>query len=82
MKSKDMTMSGSGQLNFTTRQVDLQFVTDNPAMVNIPIVGPVIHLAKQELLAIHVNGSIQEPKVTASTFDYDRDHRRPRVHQR
>ncbi|MDP9174815.1 MAG: hypothetical protein M3O30_13260 [Planctomycetota bacterium] len=69
LKSKDMTMSGGGNLDFGAKRVNLWFVTDNPTLISLPIVGPLLHSAKQELLKIRVNGTIQEPKVTASTFD-------------
>ena len=69
LKSRDMTMSGGGQLDFGTKKVNLWFVTDNPTLISLPVVGPLLHGAKQELFKIHVNGTIQQPKVIASTFD-------------
>jgi hypothetical protein len=69
LKSKQMTMNGSGVLDFAAKRVSLWFVTDNPALVNIPAVGAIISGARQELLKIHVSGTIQQPKVTASTFN-------------
>jgi hypothetical protein len=69
LMSKDMTMSGEGHLDFVERTVSLWFVTDNPALVNLPLVGALIHGAKQELLRIHVGGTIEQPKVSASTFN-------------
>jgi hypothetical protein len=69
LKSKQMTMNGSGTLDFAAKRVSLWFVTDNPALVNIPAVGPLISGAKEELMKIHVSGTIQQPKVTASTFN-------------
>ncbi len=69
LKSKDMTMSGSGELDFAAKKVSLWFVTDNPTLVSLPVVGPLIHGAKQELLKIHVTGTMEQPKVSASSFD-------------
>jgi hypothetical protein len=69
LKSKQMTMNGSGILDFAAKRVSLWFVTDNPALVNIPAVGPLLHSAREELLKIHVGGTIEQPKVTASTFN-------------
>jgi hypothetical protein len=69
LKSKDMTMSGNGELDFGAKKVSLWLVTDNPALVSLPVVGPLIHGAKQELLKIHVSGTIQQPTVSAHSFD-------------
>jgi hypothetical protein len=69
LKSKDMTMSGSGELNFAQRYVSLWMTTKNPALLALPVVGPLIGGADQELLRIHIKGTIEQPKVTASTFD-------------
>jgi hypothetical protein len=69
LKSKDMTMSGSGELNFALKSVSLWLATRNPALIALPVVGPLIGGANQELLRIHIKGTIEEPKVTASTFD-------------
>jgi hypothetical protein len=69
LKSKDMTMSGGGQLDFGAKKVNLWLVTDNPTLIALPVIGPLIHSAKEELLKIRVNGTIQQPKVSASSFD-------------
>ncbi|MGD0463448.1 MAG: AsmA-like C-terminal domain-containing protein [Tepidisphaeraceae bacterium] len=68
LKSKDMTMSGSGEMNFALKSVSLWLTTKNAALVALPVVGPLIGGANQELLRIHIKGTIEEPKVTASTF--------------
>jgi len=69
LRSKDMTMSGSGDLDFGAGKVSLWFVTDNPALLSLPLVGPLLHGAKQELLKIHVSGTIEKPKLSARSFD-------------
>jgi len=69
LKSNEMTMSGSGEMDFDKRKVSLWLVTDNAALVALPVVGPLLHSAKEELLKIHVEGTIQQPKVSASSFD-------------
>ncbi len=69
LKSKDMTMNGNGQLDFAAKRVSLWFVTDNPTLVSLPVLGPLIYGAKQELLRIHVSGTIQQPKVSATSFN-------------
>jgi hypothetical protein len=69
LRSKDMSMSGSGDLDFAAGKVSLWFVTDNPTLLSLPLVGPLIQGAKQELLKIHVSGTIEKPKVSARSFD-------------
>ena len=69
LKSKSMTMTGDGQLDFAAKRVSLWFVTDNATLVNLPLVGALIRGAKQELLRIHVSGTIDQPVVSASSFN-------------
>jgi hypothetical protein len=69
LKSNDVTMTGSGELDFAAKQVSLWLATTNPALVALPIVGPLLGGANEELLRIHIKGTIDQPKVSASTFD-------------
>jgi hypothetical protein len=69
LKSNDVTMTGSGELDFAAKRVSLWLATTNPALVALPIVGPLLGGANQELLRIHIKGTIDRPKVSASTFD-------------
>lgn len=69
LKSKNMVMSGSGELNFAQKSVSLWLVTTNPTLVALPVLGPLLGGANEELLRIHIKGTIEQPKVTASTFD-------------
>jgi hypothetical protein len=69
IKSKDTTMSGNGVLDFNAGNVSLWLTTNNPSVALIPVVGPLIHGADQELFKIHVKGTIDRPKVSARTFD-------------
>jgi hypothetical protein len=69
LRSNTMLMSGSGQLDFGTRQVRMSFTTDNPAWPHIPIVGDLLNNAKNEMLQIHVKGTLQEPKVSATAIN-------------
>jgi hypothetical protein len=66
LRSRDMVMSGSGQLDFAKKKVAMSFTTDNPNWPKFPIVGDIIHTAKNELLQIHIKGTLQDPKVSAS----------------
>jgi hypothetical protein len=66
LRSRDMVMNGSGQLDFSKKRVAMTFTTDNPNWPKLPIVGDIIHTAKNELLQIHIKGTLQDPKVSAS----------------
>jgi len=69
LKSNDMTMSGSGEMDFALRRVSLWLATNNPTLIALPVLGPLLSGANQELLRIHVKGTIEQPTVTASSFD-------------
>jgi hypothetical protein len=82
LRASNMLMSGTGWLDFATRKVKMTFVTDNPNAWRIPFITEILQGARQEFMQIHVNGTIQEPKVSAgvmSTFTttidevFDRD---------
>ena len=69
LKSNDVTMTGSGELDFGLRRVSLWLATSNPALLALPIVGPLLGGANEELLRIHIKGTIDRPKISATTFD-------------
>jgi hypothetical protein len=64
-----MLMSGWGQLDFASKKVNLTFTTDNPNFPKVPILGDIVSSAKHELLQIHVRGTLQEPKVSATAIN-------------
>jgi hypothetical protein len=66
LRSKNMLMSGSGQLNFNTKKVAMTFTTDNPNWPKLPIIGDIVQTAKHELLQIHVKGTLEESKPTTT----------------
>ncbi|HSI34506.1 MAG TPA: hypothetical protein VK986_13025 [Tepidisphaeraceae bacterium] len=71
LRASNMLMSGHGWLDFASRKVRMTFTTDNPNAWKIPFVHEILQGARQELLQIHVTGSVTEPKVSAgvmSTF--------------
>lgn len=69
LKSNDVSMSGSGEMDFAKRSVSLWLATNNPTLVALPVIGPLLSGANQELLRVHIKGTIDEPKVSATTFD-------------
>jgi hypothetical protein len=66
LRSRDMLMSGSGQLNFGTKKVAMTFTTDNPNWPKVPIIGDIVQTAKHELLQIHVRGSFAESSAAST----------------
>jgi hypothetical protein len=68
MRSNDMVMSGNGWLDFGSKQVRMNFTTENPNIPRLPIVHDLWQGAKQELLQIQVRGTVQSPKVSAASL--------------
>jgi hypothetical protein len=68
LKSDSMMMSGSGHLDFGTKQVRMTFTTDNPNGFKIPFINDIWQGARQELFKISIKGSIQQPKFEANPF--------------
>ncbi|HEX8912445.1 MAG TPA: hypothetical protein VF796_08800, partial [Humisphaera sp.] len=68
LRSANMLMAGDGTLDFGSKQVRMTFVTDNPGAFKIPFVQDLWRGAQQELLRIHVRGTVQDPKVEARSF--------------
>lgn len=69
LKSANMLMNGTGILDFTSRQVRMTFTTQNPVWQNVPILGDLLQGARDELLQIQVRGTIEQPKVSASSLN-------------
>jgi hypothetical protein len=68
LRSDNMLMSGDGKLDFATKQVRMNFVTDNPGGFQVPIVQDLWRGAQHELLRIQVRGTVQDPKVEARSM--------------
>jgi hypothetical protein len=69
LRSKEMLMQGDGWLDFAKKQVRMTFVTDARGWPKLPLIGDLMQGARNELLQIHVRGTLQEPKVSASSFN-------------
>ena len=68
MRNSSVVMSGNGWLDFGSKQVRMNFTTDNPNLPTLPLIGGLISGAKQELLQIQVRGTVQSPKVSAASM--------------
>jgi hypothetical protein len=63
LRSNNLLMTGDGLLDFGTKQVKMLFVTDNPGAFKIPFLHDLWRGAQQELVRIHVRGTVEDPKV-------------------
>jgi hypothetical protein len=68
LRADAMMMTGSGYLDFGTKQVRMNLVTDNPAGFKIPFIHDLWQGARQELLKITVRGTVQDPKVEPTSM--------------
>jgi hypothetical protein len=68
MRSAAMVMSGNGWLDFGSKQVRMNFITENPNLPKLPLIHDLLQDAKQELLQIQVRGTVQSPKVSAASL--------------
>jgi hypothetical protein len=68
LRSDTMMMTGSGYLDFGSKQVHMSLATDNPAGLKVPFISDLWQGARQELLRINVRGTVQDPKVEAASM--------------
>jgi hypothetical protein len=61
-------MDGSGWLDFGSKQVRLNFSTENPNWPHLPFIHDILQGAKEELMQIQVRGTVQDPKVSARSL--------------
>lgn len=69
LRSDQMRMTGGGMLDFGNQSVSMNFTTDNPNWPHLPIIGDLLEGAKNELLQIHIRGTIKKPKVSVKSFN-------------
>jgi hypothetical protein len=69
LRASNMLMSGSGWLDFKSKRVRMTFVTDSPNEWRIPFITDILRGARQELMQIHVSGTVKEPKVSGSMMN-------------
>ncbi|HQY88236.1 MAG TPA: hypothetical protein PK402_06230 [Tepidisphaeraceae bacterium] len=64
LQSREMTIRGTGQMDFETRKLDMRFYTDSNTG-KLPVIGSVLEAARRELFQINVRGTLSEPTVKA-----------------
>ena len=68
LRADSMMMTGTGYLDFGTKQVRMTLTTDNPGGFRIPLLHDLWQGARQELLRINVRGTVQSPKVEPTSM--------------
>ena len=68
LRSGSMLMQGNGQIDYATMKMRMNFTTESAAGWKIPLLEPFLKPARDELLQIQVTGTVQAPKVSASSF--------------
>jgi hypothetical protein len=69
LRAKEMLMQGTGHLDFSSGQVRMTFTTDSAGWPKLPFIGDLLQTARQELLQIQVRGTLQDPKVSATSLN-------------
>ena len=68
MRGDGLVMSGAGWLDFASKRVRMNFTTESPRSVRVPVLHDLWQGAKRELLQIQVRGTVQDPKVSAASL--------------
>jgi hypothetical protein len=70
LRAKDMMVSGNGHLDFNTGRVGMSFTSQSTNnWLKVPVVNDLLQGARNELLTIHVRGTIQQPQVSGSSMN-------------
>ena len=64
LESDSIDLAGSGTLSLKDKALDLNFVTESPNEIKLPIISPIINTIRSELLQLAITGTIDSPKVT------------------
>lgn len=63
LESKGINLAGSGILNLKDNSLDMNFVTESPNELRIPIITTLIRGARNEILQVAVTGTTDNPRV-------------------
>jgi hypothetical protein len=70
LRAKEMMISGNGHLDFDTGRVGMSFTSKNTSnWLKVPVVNDLLQSARNELLTIHVRGTIKEPQVSGAPMN-------------
>ena len=70
LRAKEMMVSGTGHLDFDTGRVGMSFTSKSTTnWLRVPVVTDLLQGARNELLTIHVRGTIQQPEVSGTSMN-------------
>ena len=70
LRAKEMMVSGTGHLDFDTGRVGMSFTSKSTTTwLKVPVVNDLLQTARNELLTIHVRGTIQQPQVSGTSMN-------------
>ena len=67
-ESPTMQVAGTGTMKYGTRQLDLDMVSSNPSAPDLGHLSALFAKLKDELISIHVRGTLDKPKASVSAF--------------
>lgn len=67
-ESPSLEVAGAGTMDYQTRELDLDMAISNPAAVNLGPISSVLKVVKNELLLIHVGGTLDKPQAKARSL--------------
>lgn len=67
--SQFAAISGGGTIQFPAGQLDLAMVARNPSGPNLGAIADMIHLVKDEVVGIRVDGTLQKPQARIVSFE-------------
>ncbi len=62
-ESPGINLAGLGTLSLQDRQLDLNFVTESPHEINLPIIYNITQFIRDQILQIHVTGTVDKPNI-------------------
>ena len=61
-------MAGNGTMQLSTRRLNLRLVSRNPAAPQLGAVSELFNVVKDELINVHVTGTLDDPKARIASF--------------
>jgi hypothetical protein len=62
-ESPGINLAGLGTLSLADRQLDLNFVTESPHEITLPVIFDITQFIRDQILQIHVSGSVEKPNI-------------------
>jgi hypothetical protein len=68
LTSPTMQLAGGGHMDRSTGRIDVRLTTRTPKGFDFGPLGRVIELGRDQLFAVHIGGTLKEPKVDLEKF--------------